>query len=227
MNTLIAKLNQKKLIIVLLYLTCLGMVVLQLYNGVNIFISKPTTASLELVNSNSFPLSFTFCKIFRTKFNGNFSTQTHASLKNISIQHKNSGFDLLNGSEITFEFVSYVEDPLMCKEYELPKMPRNFIKLVREYDSAHKEENNKNLHLYIHQPGMFYLQEFTFKYPSEDFILKPYDQSNENAKIQIESYDISMDPHLSCTQIPYQECVSKQIIMMFNATMGCTYPIQR
>ena len=90
-----------------------------------------------------------------------------------------------------------------------------------------KEEENRNFHLYIHQPGMFYLQEFGLKFPSEIFGLRLKDDSNDNAKIQILSYDISMDPHLACSTKNYHECINKQIISTFNDTIGCTYPIQR
>ena len=132
----------------------------------------------------------------------------------------------MHNCNLTFDRVSYIENPLMCKEFIMPEHEKSQIRVIREYTYG-KGRDNKNLHLYIHQPGMFYFQEFTLKYPSEAFFHKAQDDKNRNSKIQMTSYDLSLDPHMSCSPIPYQECISKDIVMRFNSSIGCTYPIQR
>ena len=159
-------------------------------------------------------------------FDGNFSAHTHTSIKNISVLHGDSKVNLLLDGNLSFERVSYIEDPLMCKEFIMPEHEKSLIRVIREYTYG-EGRDNKNLQLYIHQPGLFYLQEFTLKYPSEAFIHKTHDDKNRNSKIQMTSYDLSLDPHMSCSPILYQECISKDIVMRFNSSIGCTYPIQR
>ena len=189
-------------------------------------ISNPTTAPVKIIKSNEIPLAFSFCKfIYDTEFDGNFSAHTYTSVNNISVLNGKSQIDLLFDGNLTFEQVSYIENPLMCKEFVMPDKEKNLIKVIRKYGI--RQEENKNLHLYVHQPGMFYLQEFAVKYPNEKFALRWNDDTNLNSKIQITSYDLSLDHHMSCSPILYQECITREIVNRFNASIGCTYPIQR
>jgi hypothetical protein len=204
------------------------MVLCQLWNYLIIFLTKPTTAAQELVKTSELSLAFTFCKIiFNTKFDGKFDVENHSSMKNLFILNKNASFDLLKNETFTYDFVSYVENPLMCKSFDLSYYHKNSINVVREFQRKKYKKENRNLHLYIHQPGMFYIQEFGLKFPSEIFGLRLNDDSNDNAKLQILSYDISMDPHLACSTKNYHDCINKLIINTFNNSIGCTYPIQR
>ena len=216
-----------KCLTISIFLTCIGTLTWQLKNYGNMIISNPTTAPVKLMNSNEVHLALSFCKFFyNTEFDGNFSAHTHTSIKNISIVHGDSEPKLLLDRIFTFERVSYIEYPMMCKEFVMPDKEKNLIRVIRKYRYGQGEEN-KNMHLYIHQPGMFYLQEFALKYPNEKFALKYEVDSNENSKIQMTLYDLSQDPHMSCSPIQYQECISKEIVRRFNASIGCTYPIQR
>ena len=155
------------------------------------------------------------------EFDGNFSAHTHTSINNISILHEESQMDLLLDGHLTFERVSYINNPLLCKEFIMPETEKSLIRIERNGLG----DENKNLHLFIHQPGMFYLQEFTVNYPSRYFKFK--NGNDGNSKIQMTTFELSEDPHISCSPILYQECISKEIVRRFNATMGCTYPIQR
>ena len=111
----------------------------------------------------------------------------------------------------------------MCKEVDMTNIPKEKVKLLREV-----AVDAKNFHLYIHQPGMFYRNELGLKYPSIEFALGKYeDDYNPEAKIQIQTYDLSLDPNIPCSTTLYQDCISKEIILKFNASLGCTYPIQR
>ena len=188
----------------------------------------PTTASLSLVGSKDVPIVFTLCKtIYSGTFDGNFSRHSNPSLKNILLVFNKTETEIMNGNGIKFDFVTYVDLPLMCKDLDFSQREKNSIQIVREYQER-SSEANENLHLYIYQPGMFYLwNEFGIKYPSNKFALDVGDDTNEHAKVDIESYDISNDPHLSCSSISHKDCTNKEIVMQYNSTFGCTFPIQR
>ena len=222
---IISKLKRKEVFNAILYILCTGSVVWLSYEKIQIFIQRPTTASLEMIDSKDIPISFTLCKFMYgssgSRFDGNFSRHTITNMKNVSIVYDNKEFDFLDQKDLTFEFVSYLDDPMMCKEFDLANIDKDRIIFVRD---ALNEDNN--LHLYIHQPGMFYIQEFKLKYPNRFFRTNKVDDTNENAKVLVESYDISDDPHFPCSSEIHQECVKREIIRLFNSTYGCTYQLQ-
>ena len=221
-------LKQKQKFITILYITCFGAVLLQLYEKIEIFNKMPTTASLNLVGSKDIPIVLTLCKTIHNRtFDGNFSSHSNPSLKNILLVFNKTETEIMNGNGIKFDFVTYVDLPLMCKDLDFSQREKNLIQIVRE-NQGRSSEANKNLHLYIYQSDMFYLwNEFGIKYQSNKFVLASIDDTNENAKVDIESYDISNDPHLSCSSISHKDCTNKEIIMQYNSTFGCTFPIQR
>ena len=104
----------------------------------------------------------------------------------------------------------------------LKRIEKDWIRFVRNLNIE-----DSNLHLYFHQPGMFYMQEFKLKYPSRLLRISSLDVTNENAKVHAESYDISDDPHFPCSSAIHQECVNREIVKTFETSLGCTYPIQR
>ena len=223
---IIAKLKRKELFNDILYILCIGSVVWLSYEKVKIFVQRPTTASLEMIDSKDIPISFTLCKfIYGSRFDGMFSSHNLTNTENISLAYDSKQFDILQKKALSFEFVSYLDYPMMCKEFDLANIEKHWIQFVRYFKS--RSEQNRNLHLYIHQPGMFYLQEFRIKYPSKLFKLNPNDKTNENAKVRFESYDISDDPHFPCSSEIHQDCVNREIIRISNSSYGCTYPIQR
>ena len=183
------------------------------------YVLEPTTASME-INDKNIPISFTLCKIFYDKFDGKFSDHTHTSLKYFSIFYNKTKTELMDDTGFEFEFFSYFKDPMMCKEYDLSEFDKNLVKLSRD-------PSDNNLHLYIHPTGMFHHEEFKVKYPSRLFRTRGSDTTNINTYVLSESYDISKDPHWTCSAEIHQDCTHKQIISMFNASLGCTYPIQR
>ena len=199
------------------------MVMRQIYNCIHIFIAQPTTATMELVNSQNIPLGFTFCRTMygNKRFNGNFSSQMHKSIKSILVHLKESERELLEEEEFSYEFVSHIQRQLMCKEFVMPSHPISRIQLRRSAE-------DDNLFLYIHQPGMFYSEELWVGYPNNHFKVtgKEYEE-NKNVRIQRNSYDITTDPHIPCTAASYDKCIIKEVIQIYNNTLGCTYPIQR
>ena len=200
------------------------MVMWQIYNCIHIFLDQPTTASMEIVNSQNTPLAFTFCKaMYGYKFNGNFSSQMHKSIKSILVHLKDSDIELLEEKEFSFEFVSHIEKQLMCKEFVMPSQQISRIQLRRS-----AEDNN--LFLYIHQPGMFYNEELWVDYPNYHFkvtLTGMEPEGNRNVRIQRTSYDITTNPHMPCTAASYDKCIRKEVIHIYNKTLGCTFPIQR
>ena len=218
-KSLATRFKSTKILTRYIFLACIGTLTWQNRNYGILIISNPTTAPVKIMNSNEIPLAFSLCKIFYSKeFNGNFSAHTHTSVNNISVLHGDSVIDMLLDSVLTFERVSYIGNPLICKEFIMPDKEKNLIRVTRDYRDEIGEENT-NLHLYIHQPGMFYLQEFAVKYPNQKFALRLDDDTNEYSKIQMTSFDISKDPHMSCSPLLYQECISNAILKRFNATV--------
>ena len=222
----LGKMKGRKVMIFCLYIASIGLVIWQLWSYVGIITSKPTTASKKLIETNQLPISFTFCEmLYHKSFDGNFISQTHSSLKNISIINKDSIQNLLMGGKVTYDFVSHIDKKMMCKEFDMTDIPKEKVELLRE--EVNDSDKHNNFHLYIHQPGMFYRDEFRLKYPNSLFTLRRRDYHTFEAKIQIKTYDVTLDPHIPCSTDLYQGCITKEIILKFNASFGCTYPIQR
>ena len=222
MKSILLRLNSKKILVHILYIICFGMVMWQIYNCVHIFLAQPTTAAVELVNSQNIPLALTLCKLmYRSKFDGNYSSQIHKSIKSILVHFKESEIELLEENEFSYEFVSFIEKQLMCKEFVMPSLQISKIQLKRT-----AEDNN--LFLYIHQPGMLYSEELWVDFPNSHFKVRAniYEE-NENVKIQRTSYDITTNPHMPCTAASYDKCIRREVIQIYNKTLGCTFPIQR
>ena len=228
LKALILKFGKMKISISILYLVCLSCVIWQLYNSFNIFIMKPTTASIALVNSREYPISLTFCKVVYNwdNFDGIFSRNTVSTLKQVFYVNGDHKVDVLPDQVLFYDFIYNLDVPYLCKEIEMPLISKDKITVVRQLD-LNKDENNNNLHLFIHPPGALYLKEFGFKYPSSKFKLRISNSMNENEKIWIESYDMTNDPQLSCSDISYQDCVDEEIIKEFKTQFGCTFPIRR
>ena len=198
------------------------MVMWQIYNCVHIFLAQPTTAAMKLVNSQNTPLAFTLCKIFYgSKFNGNFSYQMHKSVKSILVYLKESKIELIEEKEFSYEFVTYIEKKMMCKEFVMPSHQISRIQVRRSAEDT-------NLFLYLHQPGSLYTEELWVHFPNTLFEVTGKDnEENTNTKIQRTSYDITTNPHMPCTADSYDKCIRKEVIHIYNKTLGCTYPIQR
>ena len=168
-----SKLKRKDVFNAILYLFCIGSVVWLLHEKIQIFVQRPTTAALEIIISKYIPISFTLCKVFyNRKFDGKFIGHTLTDIENISVVYNNKQLELLDESDLAFEFVSYLDDPMMCKDFDLANIEKDWIKFVRDLKHI-----DNNLHLYVHQPGMFYLPEFSLKYPNKLFKLNPNDKT--------------------------------------------------
>ena len=190
---------------------------------------KPTTASIKLVNGREYPISLTFCKMIHNwdNFDGNFSRYTVGNLKSVFYETGDNKVDVLTGPALISEFIFYLDNPYLCKEVKMPPVTKDKFIVTRQFD-LNQGENNNNLHLFIHEPGVLYLEEFGFKYPNTKFKIDlQNDYTDENAKIFTESYDIRNDPKMPCSDIPYQDCVDKEIIKEFKKQFGCTYPFKR
>jgi hypothetical protein len=75
---------------------------------------------------------------------------------------------------------------------------------------------------------LMFQEELWLDYPNELFIVKgDANEENGNAKIQRTSYDITTNPHMPCTAVSYDKCIRKEVIQIYNKTLGCTFPIQR
>ncbi len=195
----------------------MSVVAWQVYEKIEIFLKKPTTASIGFVESKDLPISFTLCKHIRElKFDGNFASHKYPHWMDIRLIYNLSELQIMDNKTLTYEFITYAENPLMCKEFDFTGYEKKKIRILKEYGYG----LDKNLFLYIHQPGMFFLKEFKLHYDSIHDL-------NEILKIDVESYDILNDPHLTCSSVSHFNCTNKEIIKEYNKTYGCSYPIQR
>ena len=223
------KFKYKRYVEMILYLIGVCLVTWQVSNCIKIFVDKPTTAVTDSVKSDQIPLALTFCKFFYEDFNGNFEVQRDKSgLINVTVVNNNEEINLMHGKTFKFEFVTYIEKLLICKEFELPDgIDKQQLIINKQFGG--KEKDVKNLHLYIHQPGMYFLPEFGIKYPSKEFVPKEGDGAlvKKFAGLKFELYDLYLNPYIKCSSTSYDPCIMKEIIKKFNKTLGCTYPIQK
>ena len=202
----------------------MSVVAWQVNEKIEIFLKKPTTASIGFVESKDIPISFTLCKnIIELKFDGNFTSHKYPHWMDIRLIYNLSELQIMDNKTLPYEFITYAENPLMCKEFDFTGYEKKKIRILKEYGYG----LDKNLFLYIHQPGMFFLHEFGLLYKNTQFHYDSEYDLNENIQIDVKSYDISNDPHLTCSRGSHFNCTNKEIIKEYNKTFGCTYPIQR
>ncbi len=218
------QLKRRNILKQILFFVCVSVIAWQVYEKIEIFLKKPTTASIGFVESKDLPISFTLCKnIIQLEFDGNFTGHKYPHLKDIEIISNLSELQMMDNKSFTYEFVIYSENPLMCKEFDFTGYEKDMIRILKE----HGQNIDANLYLYIHQPGMFFLQEFGLIFENRKFHYDDNYDLNENVGIDVKSYDISNDPHLTCSRVSHFVCTNKEIIKEYNKTFGCTYPIQR
>ena len=115
LKALILKFGKMKIWISILYLVCLSCVIWQLYNSFNIFIMKPTTASIALVNSREYPISLTFCKVVYNwdNFDGIFSRNTVSTLKQVFYVNGDHKVDVLPDQVLFYDFIYNLDVPYL------------------------------------------------------------------------------------------------------------------
>ena len=74
---------------------CIGSVVWLLYEKIQIFVERPTTASLKMIDSKDMPIAFTLCKVFyNRKFDGKFNDHNLTNVENILKVYDNKEFHI-------------------------------------------------------------------------------------------------------------------------------------
>ena len=133
-----------------------------------------------------------------------------------------------------YDFIAFMETLLLCKEFKLERINTQKIQINRDTSSNLTNTNDlRNLHLYIHQPGMFFLPEFGRKYKSKQFAPRKEEINNaatetkRRANLQFQLYDLDLNPYIPCSYTIYDECIMEEIVKEMNISLGCTYPIQR
>ena len=205
-----------------LYILCYSFVLYQLHNCIVTYQEQPTSASIEVVSSADLPLAFTFCQIYYNldRFDGNFDSQLMKNLIALNVHEGNSSFDMIAQMNVTFDFIGVAEKISMCKEVVFPNVKK--AKLTLTHNSR---KESKNFHLFIHQPGLFLNPEFSLKYDNKKYFHNDIDGS---ASIKMQAFNMANNPKIDCSESNvYHECLMKETILLFNASYGCTYPIQR
>ncbi len=214
---------RKKIWTITTILVCVGAVVWQLYNSFSLILTQPTKIDLELVPSTEIPLSFSLCSTDYDNSDDYFDDYYENYLEKLTLFDGEIAHELVKDSKLEFEYFTYVDKLMMCQEFDLTKYRKTKIAIVRKIG----DPNYKNLHLYFHPPGMFYLRQNGLLYSDTKFNPQDAYGPNEFAKISLQSYDFLADPNLKCSVASHQECIHREIINIFNSTMGCTFPIQR
>ena len=226
-NTLTGYLQKKQILKLILkvgiYGFCYGCVIWQSNVCLEKYLSKPTGASLDIIDTQDVPLSFTFCEVvynLNQNSDGRLFKQNIKHLKEIKLETKNSKLFLkLENETVNFNFIIQLPEPYLCREFKLPQLKIESIEV--KHDAI---DLNKNFHLFIHPGNMIAAKEFIIQYPNNIF-----HQFNDGyAKLKIESYDLSASPDVPCAaDINYDECKFSKILEEYNKTMGCAYPIKR
>ena len=93
---------------VTLHMLCICSVAWLLTEKIQIFVERPTTASLEMIDSKNIPVSFTLCEfLYNSKFDGKFNDHTLTNIENISVVYNNTKLELLDESDLEFDFISF------------------------------------------------------------------------------------------------------------------------
>ena len=207
----------------MVYGVCFGCVTWQAVVCFQKYLSMPTGAELELINTEDVSLSFSFCTVvynYNQNSNGRLFKQKIKQLKEIKIMtEKESMYLKLQNESIMYDFIVSMPELNLCKEYSLPKTRITDIIITHD---AHKDKDN-NFHLFIHPTHMINAQEFVIQYPNKIF----HKYFDGNTILKIESYDLSASPEIVCANTDYHSCLMEKIIQEYNRTIGCTYPIQR
>ena len=131
----------------------------------------------------------------------------------------------------SYDYITFMETLMICKEFQLDRINIQRIQIIR--DTSSNKNTFRNLHMYIHQPGMFFLPEFGRKYnskkfaPSKEEVGSAATETIRRANLQFQLYDLDLNPYIACSNLNYDECIIQEIIKELNTSLGCTYPIQR
>ena len=213
----------KKITTIIVSVICYGCVIWQALSCYHKYVTKPSGASFDIINTKDVGISLSFCKVvdnLNRNYNGTMLKETIEPLVELNIKLENGTLYLKNNNETAeFEFITSMPEPYLCKEFKLPKKEILFIEIYHNaYDSR-----NFNFHLFIHPTNMIYKQEFVIQYPNTIFH-KPNDGISN---LRIESYDLTTNPVVTCGNSDYHECKSDRIVSEYNKTLGCTYPLKK
>ena len=186
------------------------------------YLSMPTGAKLDLVDTEDVSLSFSFCTVvynYNQNSNGRLFKQKIKQLKEIRIRTENGTIYLKQQNESKmYDFIVSMPEFYLCKEFPLPKTRISDIIITHN-----AEDRDNNFHLFIHPTHMINAQEFVIQYPNKIF----HKYFDGNTILKIESYDLAVSPKIVCADTDYHSCKMEKILQEYNRTLGCAYPIQR
>ena len=205
-----------------LYVLCYGCVIWQSSVCLEKYLSKPTGASLEIIDTQVASISFTFCEVIynlNQNSNGRLFQKDIKHLKEIKLQTNNLTIYLKQENEsVHFNFIIQLPEPYLCREFKLPQLKIESIEV--KHDARSKK---KNFHLFIHPGNMITAKEFIIQYPNKIF----HGYNDGYAKLKIKSYDLSASPEIACADINYYKRKFSNVLAEYNKTMGCAYPFKR
>ena len=212
----------KILMQMMIYCVCFGCVTWQAVVCFQKYLSMPTGAKLDLVDTQDVSLSFSFCSVvynYNQNSNGRLFKQKIEQLQEIKIRTEKDTIYLKQQNESkTYDFIVSMPEFYLCKEFPLPKT------LITDIIITHNAaDRNNNFHLFIHPTHMINAQEFVIQYPNKIF----HKNFDGITILKIESYDLSASPEIACADTNYHSCKMEKILLEYNRTLGCAYPIQR
>ena len=205
-----------------IYGVCSGCVTWQAMVCFQEYLSMPTGATLDLVDTQDVSLSFSFCTVvynYNQNSNGRLFKQKIGQLKEIKFRTETETIYLKQQNESKmYEFIVSMPEFYLCKEFPLPNT--RITDVIITHDA---QDRNNNFHLFIHPTNMINSHEFVIQYPNK-FFHKYFDGITI---LNIESYDLTASPEIVCADTDYHSCKMEKIIQEYNRTLGCAYPIQR
>ncbi len=109
-----------------LYVLCYGCVIWQSSVCLEKYLSKPTGASLEIIDTQDASISFTFCEVIynlNQNSNGRLFQKDIKHLKEIKLQTNNLTIYLKQENEsVHFNFIIQLPEPYLCREFKLPQL---------------------------------------------------------------------------------------------------------
>lgn len=201
---------------------CFGCVLWQAWICSSKYTELPTGAAVDVINTKDVSISFTFCMIvynLMQNSNGRLFDTEISQLVSITAFTKEIPLHLVKeGQKLNYDYIALIPEQYICKEFPLPKTEIEKIEITHE---AFLE--NSNFHLFIHQTGMFLNPEMVVQYSNKIF----HKSFDGNVQLQLESYDLKDSTKISCRDVDLHSCKMERIILEYNKTIGCSFPVQR
>ena len=185
------------------------------------YLSMPTGANLEIVDTEKVSISFTFCELVNDlskNKNESFFNKPLESLIEVQILSNSQPIYLKKMNEtVTFDFVTVMPNTYICKEFALLKKVEKVI--IKKFGKK------GNFHLFIHPTNLINMQDYVIQFPNKVF--NNDDKKDGFSNLKFEAYDVSDSAQFHCGDTNFQNCKDNKIKEEYLRVLGCAYPLKR